>query len=1631
MSHLKEKNRKKLFDDIVSLAEKKLPKEQAKLLEKFIRHYYATVALEDLEYRNITDLFGAIFSHWNIIYQRKPGETHLRIYNPHFEQDGWQSTHTIIEITHDDMPFLVDSIQNELNRRGITTHIIFHAGGVKVKRDQDNKITHVYPMGSKEKDCLVEAPIFIEIDRQTDPEVLEDLRKSILHILHDVELAVKDWANICQKVRDIIKSLKTNPPASVPSAEVKESIAFLEWLLSDHFIFLGYRDYALDKENGDIALRAVADSGLGVLKESVSGKISKHFSEMPLEARVEALSKHMLIISKSSIESTVHRAVKNDIIGVKIFDEDSNVIGEHRILGLYTSTAYNSRPYTIPVLREKVRTVMQKSKLSPKGHAGKALLNILENLPRDDLFQASTDELLDLSMGILHVQERQVIRLFVRQDIYGRFMSCLVYVPKDRYSTDLRRQMQAILANAFDAEEISYNTLIGESVLARIHFMVRINPLHPVEYDVTNIEKQLIEVARQWDDELREELIDFNGEERGIMLANKYLRGFPAGYRETFTVRNAVYDIDHIETLKDVDDLAMSFFRPIEETEDHVRLKLFRIGRSVPLSDTLPILENMGLRVMSEQPYKICREQDENKCVWINDFCMEITTENELEIDEIREKFQTAFAKVWYGHAEKDKFNRLILSAQLNWKEVSMLRAYARYLKQIKFTFSQNYIANTLNKHADIVKLLTHLFQTRFQPDFEDDREETTTTILQSINTALDSVSNLDEDKILRRFVDLIQATLRTNYYQLNNSGEHKNYLSFKLASSQIPDMPLPVPEFEVWVYSPRVEGVHLRSSKVARGGLRWSDRPEDFRTEILGLMKAQKVKNAVIVPSGAKGGFVPKRLPSNGSREAIMSEAISSYKTFISGLLDIADNIIDGETVSPKSVVCHDGDDPYLVVAADKGTATFSNYANEVAKEYGFWLDDAFASGGETGYDHKKMGITARGAWESTKRHFREMNINTQTEDFTVIGVGDMAGDVFGNGMLLSKHIKLVAAFNHLHIFIDPTPDAKTSYAERHRLFHLPRSSWEDYNPKLISKGGGIFSRSAKYIPISSEMKTCFGITKDKLEPNELLRHILTAEIDLLWNGGIGTFVKGSSERNEQVGDKTNDAIRVNGNGLRAKVVVEGGNLGLTQLGRVEFALNGGRVLTDFIDNSAGVDCSDHEVNLKILLNKIVSNGDMTIKQRNALLAEMTDDVAALVLKNNYWQTQAISIALKQAYKNHDLYARFINVLEKSCGLDRTIEFLPSPKILQERKGHEQSLTAPEIAILLAYSKILLKEQILNSNVPEDTYLSRIINTAFPTIIREKYYDYMVEHSLRRDIIATQLANVIINKMGITYINRVQEETGATVSCIVRAYSIAHEVFNIGELWQSIEGLDYQVSSDLQIEMMLAVSRLVRRATRWLLRNHRDLSNIESVIDRYSFGVSRLEENLHLLLRGTAKEYFERHAARYIEGGVPGDIAKRIASCTAKFSVLDIISASQEHGLNPRVYAQIYFALGFKLELGWLRTNIIAQTEENHWDALAKAALRDDVDWQQRLLTVNVMLLYPDEVNVDDMVHSWLELHKDLVLRWHAMIIELRSSNTIEFVKYAVAVRELLDLTQASSQSIKSKEEAAGAIDN
>ncbi len=1589
--------------------------QDATQINKFIQQFYSTAALDDLHAHDINDLYGSAIAFWNFIRQRKVKERKIRIYNPDYERDGWQSTHTILEIVLDDMPFIVDSVLMEINKLGLTSHFIIHLGGVKVRR-KANKITEILPIDHElEKDIRSEALVYIEITRQTDPDTLEKIVTNLQHSLNDVEMAVRDWQEMRKQVTISIKELDKIKVKLDPD-ELSESKDFLRWIEDHHFTFLGVRDYFLKGKGKNQVLEIVPKSGLGVLHDVNSSHISRSLASMTPEARKLILSPQILTISKTNTPSTVHRPTYTDYIGIKLFDAKGNVIGERRIIGLYTSAAYNTNPKHIPFLRRKVSQILKSPKIPPTGHARKVMLNILETLPRDDLFQTNVDELTELAMGIYHMQERRRIRLFARRDIYGRFISCLVYVPRERFNTELRLAMQDHLMEVFCGTEVFFSTRFSESVLARIHFVIRVENLSSTDYDLKEIEQRLVSIGRSWEDELTTNLVDYFGEEVGNQYANNFVNAFSASYREFYLPRSAVYDIRHVQRLITGEKmLEMNLYKPIDASTGTLRLKLYQENTTIPLSDVLPILENMGMRVISERPNEIITADKHH--IWINDFGMVSADGRDLSIDTVRDRFQKAFARIWCGEAESDGFNTLLVNADLNWKEISVLRAIAKYLRQVGFTFSQDYIEETMVTYPHIALALVKLFKMRFHPDDNPQRALQVDQIKQQIIIDLDKVANLNQDRTIQRYLHIILAILRTNYFQTNGQGKSKPYLSFKLSPEMIPDLPLPLPKFEVFVYSPRFEGTHLRAAKVARGGLRWSDRREDFRTEVLGLMKAQQVKNAVIVPSGAKGGFFPKCLPLEEGREAIMKEGIACYKDFIRGLLDITDNQVEGDIIKPENIVCYDEDDPYLVVAADKGTATFSDMANEISCGYGFWLGDAFASGGSTGYDHKKMGITARGAWESVKRLFREIGRDIQTSDFTVVGIGDMAGDVFGNGMLLSKHTKLVGAFNHLHIFLDPDPNPAVSFKERQRLFNLPRSSWSDYDEKLISKGGGVFDRSAKSIKLSPEIKKLFDLEQDIIIPSELLRAMLKAPIDLLWNGGIGTFVKAESETHLDVGDRTNDAIRVNATELHCKVVGEGGNLGLTQLSRVEYALGGGLVYSDFIDNSAGVDCSDHEVNIKIMLNEVVNNGDMTEKQRNQLLAKMTDEVADLVLLNNYRQTQAISLAATMALKNIELHSRYLDELERSGKIDRSLEFLPDEKALAERKLQGKGLLRPGLAVLLAYSKSILKEQILESELPEDPFLSKMLQTAFPDILSKRYLDAMEHHSLRREIIATQLSNTVVNEMGFTFIYRLYDETGAPPAAIVRAYTVAHNIFELDSLWFQIEALDNKIATELQFDMMMILIRLTRRTTRWLLRNRRHHFDIAEAIDTFKPPVKALKACITKHLLGAEKAHFEKMTKILIQASVPEQLAIDIVSCRPMLSAMDIIYASFATDFSVEDITQVYFTISYKLDISWLREQVIKRSVENHWEALSREALRDDLDWQQRLLTLTILRHECSTKDLTKRIKLWLGDYKDLIKRWEAMLAELRKSTSLNFTMFFVAIRELLDLTQTCMQ--------------
>jgi glutamate dehydrogenase len=1587
-----------LIETVCSRIRERLDAETAPRCEEFVRQYYRWVPPEDLVGRDALDLYGAAVAHWKFVEDRPAGAAKVRVYNPDFEQHGWQSTHTVVEVVTDDMPFVVDSVTAELTRRSYGIHLLIHPV-VRVERDEHGHLVSVLPSGAPEEEGHTESVVHVEVDRETDPAELDELRGHIECVLDEVRAAVDDWPAMRQRVQDLIAELETSPPPVDPE-EVEEARELLAWLKDHHFTFLGYREYELAAED---RLRALPGTGLGILRQTGPERESSGFARLSPRARALARSPTVLNLTKANSRATVHRPSYLDHIGIKRFDASGEVVGERRFLGLYTSAAYRSRPKDIPVVRRKVQSVMARARFPVDGHNEKALLEILDTFPRDELFQIAEDELFDLAMGILALGERQRVKLFVRRDAYERFLSCLLFLPRDRFDTQNRVKAMEILRDAFNAESIDFSLRLTESILVRIHFIARVRPGEMPDFDVAEIEQRIVEATRSWVDDLQDALVEEWGEERGNELSRRYAQAFPIPYRADWVARSAVADIGRIEDLPAQGGLAVSLYRPLEAPAGSLRCKLLRSGEAAELADVLPILQNMGLRVVDERPYEISPAG--GPPTWIYDFGLDF--DGELDVDAVRERFHDAFARVWRDEADDDGFNGLVLRTPLTWRDITVLRAVSRYLRQAGTAFSNAYMEQAIVRHAPIAQGIVDLFNARFDPVRRAGDGAGTDLLAEAVEASIDDVESLDEDRILRNFLSVVRAMLRTNHFQAG-----KPYLSFKLDPSQVPVVPAPRPRFEIFVYSPRTEGVHLRGGKVARGGLRWSDRREDFRTEILGLMKAQMVKNALIVPVGAKGGFVVKRPPAGGGRDALLAEVVDCYRTFIRGLLDITDNIVDGRVVPPPDVVRYDEDDPYLVVAADKGTATFSDIANGVASEYGFWLGDAFASGGARGYDHKKMGITARSAWESVKRHFRELGTDIQTTDFSVVGVGDMSGDVFGNGMLLSRHIRLIGAFDHRHVFLDPSPDPEASFAERARVFALERSSWAEYDAALISDGGGVWPRTAKSIALSEAAREALGTDAASLTPNELIHAVLCAPVDLLFNGGIGTYVKASDETHADAGDKANDAVRVNGDQLRCRVVGEGGNLGLTQRGRIEFALAGGHVNTDAIDNAGGVNCSDHEVNIKVLLDAIVAEGDLTAKQRNELLVEMTDGVAEGVLADSYRQTQALSLASAQAAGMLHVHDRFMRSLEGPGRLDRAIEFLPDVEALAERATARLGLTQPELAVLLAYSKVMLYDALLGSDLPEDPALDVDLQRYFPPPLPERYARRMRDHRLRREIVATRVANSLVDRAGVTFAFRMQEETGAPAADIARAYAVAREVFDMRPFWEHVEALDNAVEADTQIAMVLEARRLVERGTRWLLRNSRHPIDIAETTARYGPGARTVAGALPEVLVENEREAFGARVADLEQAGVPGETAERVACFDALFAAFDVVEAAEATGHSLEEVAALHFLVGGRLRLHWLRDRIAALPRDNRWQAMARAALRDDLFALHGEMTAEVLRQSgPAAATASDRLAGWLADNAPAVERCLAILSDIDATGTFDLTTLPVALREVRTL--------------------
>ncbi len=1580
------------------------------LARRFLQTYFHGVAEEDLASRTPAALAGAALSQFEFGSTRRAGQSRVRVFNPDPAHDGFESPHTVVMIVTDDMPFLVDSVGIVFARAELAVHLIVHPV-IEVRRDGRGRLVE---LGANAAHAAhAESWQLYEIDRQTDPKEIQKLQQRIEATLGDVRAVVEDWKPMRERARELIASLEREAPP-LPADELSEARHLLAWMEERHFVFLGYRYYRLERGAAEDRLQPDPKSGLGILRRPSGASVRRRRGSVTVlrgDVRARARGRDILNISKANSIATVHRGEYLDYIGVKSYDARGSVTGEHRFLGLWTSSVYYRSPRDIPVLRRKVERVIEYFGLDPHGHDGKAVLNVLETYPRDELFQADADDLIRIVRGVVNLYERRTVRVLARRDPYHRFYSCLIYVPRDRYNTEVRQRIEQIVLDGFDGKSVESHVQISGSIHARVHVVVRTDPESRRKIDIAVVEQRIAQAALTWTDRLREVLIQNAGEAAGLATANRYRRVFPLAYEEDVDPRDALEDIADLEALRAQPlALRLNLHRPGQQVSTRMHLKVVKLGDPVPISDLLPMLENFGLRVISERPYEL--SWPEGGPAWIQDFELEHRDRLQIDIGGVEVAFRDALSATWSAEVENDGFNRLLLAAGLLVREIVILRAYCRYLLQTGVPFSQVYMERTLSANPAIARNLVKLFEARFDPDLVRTgraAERTAAQLKELLLAALDAVASLDEDRILRAYLTLLEATLRTNFYQQDAAGKPRSYVSFKLDPARIPDLPLPRPKFEIFVYSPRVEGTHLRMGYVARGGIRWSDRREDFRTEVLGLMKAQNVKNTLIVPVGAKGGFVAKRLPA-GPREEIQAEVVACYQTFIRGLLDITDNIVAGRTVPQPKVVRRDPDDVYLVVAADKGTATFSDIANAIAGEYGFWLGDAFASGGSAGYDHKAMGITARGAWECVKRHFRELGTDIQKSAFTVAGIGDMSGDVFGNGMLLSPHTRLQAAFDHRHIFLDPAPDARLGLAERQRLFALPRSSWDDYDRSKISRGGGVFARTAKSIPLTAEARAMLGLEAAAAPPNDVIRAILRMPVDLLWNGGIGTYVKASQESNSEAGDRANDGVRSNGCEIRAKVIGEGGNLGMTQRGRVEYALAGGRLNTDFIDNSAGVNTSDVEVNIKILLNPLVAAGKLTRGERNQLLARMTNEVAVLVLRNNYLQGQAISTLELQAKARLSEYQNLIHVLERSGELNRVLEFLPADDEIAERRKRGTGLTRPELAVLLAYSKIWLNNHLLASDVPEDPYLSSELARYFPAPVQERFGRAIKQHRLRREIIATATTNSLVNRMGPTFVPRAQEETGAEPAQIARAYTAAREIFDMRNVWAQIEALDTRVPAKVQYAMQFQTSRLLRHMSYWLLLHRKSELHVDKAVAEFRKGVRQLEAEIAHLLPGSERERFEKTRTAHTEAGVPAELAARIASLESHNASLDIVELASAHAASVAEAARIYFDLGMRIGLDWLREQVEQLPVEGPWQAVARMGLRDSALRTHRRLTEKI-LSGKAAGSEQARVSAWLETAGEDLAHWQRMLTDMRAAGASDFATLSVGIESIRKL--------------------
>ena len=1699
--------------------------------ETYLHGYYRHVDSSDLIAAGARRTAAVAAAHAKLASRRPQGRAAVLV------RQGGDATllpgRDVIDVVTDDMPFLVDTITMTLAAHDVTAELVVHPQ-LTVRRDLAGSLREVIrplqatsPLepsdmgGLAEPDGAVqfaESWSHIEVAKMP-PGQADAIAAALGNALADVRVAVEDYPKMRATALRLADQLAAGEPTAtevskagsesgggpksggwvVPASTAEspsEIELLLRWLVDAHFIFLGYREYDLMPEGGGLALRGVPGTGLGILRHDKPD--STPLSALSEEARNIATDpRHRLIITKANSRATVHRPSYLDYVGIKKISDTGVVVGEYRFLGLFTHMAYSDSIARIPILRRKLTEVYQASGISAESHDGRAVAEFMEVYPREELFQVSVAELAEVASEVLRLRERMQTRLFLRRDIYGRYVSCLIYLSRDRYNTKVRVAVQEILRRVLGGAQIDYSAVVGEGPIARLHVVVRADrDKDLVDADVGALEQAIAAAVRSWDDDLVREAVAQLGEGPGRALLEEFAGSISETYKADVPAAAAISDLAKIQQMRESGvDISFEMWEsagytggvPVEHEQHPIlaamasqgeddgraegeaagrprrvwRLTIHRTGSPITLTDVLPRLQHMGVEVVDEHPYEFAAPakgsagsepqastagasggsspqastaegsggsspRANTEPFWIYDFGLRRETVTgvraaqvpAVSLASVAGQLEGALTALWNNEVEDDSFNSLVLDAGLTWRQVVVLRAYAKYLQQAGTTFSSGYIARVLRSNPVIARRLIRLFESRFDPDRAAGRTERSEALVEEINGELDDVASLDADRILRAYLGLIIATKRTNYFRAQPGTEAwMPYLVFKLDAAQVPDLPAPRPKFELFVYSPRLEGVHLRFANVARGGLRWSDRHEDFRTEILGLAKAQEVKNSVIVPSGAKGGFVCKQLPDPSDRDAYQGEVLACYRMFISAMLDVTDNIQGGQVVPPDRVVRHDGDDPYLVVAADKGTATFSDTANEIALRRGFWLGDAFASGGSAGYDHKKMGITARGAWESVKFHFQTLGINVSETSFTVVGIGDMSGDVFGNGMLLSEHIKLVAAFDHRHVFLDPDPDPAASFAERRRLFELPRSSWDDYDKDLISPGGGVWPRSAKSVPISPQVAAVLGLEDgiSALSPDEVISAILAAPVDLLWNGGVGTYVKATVQSNADVGDRANDAVRVDASQVRARVVGEGGNLGMTQEARIEYALRGGLVNTDFIDNSAGVDTSDHEVNIKILLDEVVRDGEMTVADRDELLQAMTDEVGTLVLAHNYLQNRALAAACDQAPQMLHVHARYIRKLERDGRIKRRLDVLPAEKDIAERRAGRAGLTLPEFSVLLAHTKIAAAQEVRGSEVPDDPYLRKVLRSYFPVPLRERFADRMTAHRLQREIITTVVVNDMIDRSGITFAFRLNEETGASIAHITEAWLVARDVFDMVGFWSQLKALDGEVETSAQILALLEARKLTERAARWLLHFRRPPFDIQATIDFFADGVLTVAGALPKILAGLDLSSFEERREVFTSRGFPDSLADRVAAMVPAYSAFDIVEIAAQTHRGVEETAEVYFDLADRLQITRLRDRITALPRDDRWSTMARNALRDDLYTAHAALSRDVLTV-TETGTPEQRLAVWVNKNEAAVTRASQTLVEIWESDSFNVATLSVAVRAIRTLVASST---------------